>query len=333
MKKNKITIALDAAIEDMGLPVGHSLSFVDGLPTTDDGLAFYISQLSSVEAKIYETKYGHIVYQDLVPVDSSDPEWADESTYISYDAVTIGKFIGSNAKDIPEADLTASKSSIPLFYGAIGYKYSLDELRKSQQLRMPIDANKAKASYRGFEEHAQRVCFFGDADRGTTGLFNGANIQVDNSTVDWATATGKEIAGDVDGVLSAVWIGSKEVHVPDTLLIPSNKWSILTSRNMDTGINMSILEYIKANNLYTSLTGKPLNIKPRIQLQDLGTAGEGRMMAYELNDENLTFKIPMPWRAIAPQPEGVTVKVPAEYKMAAGTEFRYPGCAAYRDFA
>lgn len=301
------------------------------LNTADDGLAFYISQLSTLENKIYETKYRNIVYQDFVPVDTSDPEWVDEVTYFSYDAVTVGKFIGANAKDLPQSDLTASKSTIPVFYGGNSYNYSLDELRKSQAMRMPVDVTKARMSRRGFEEHAQRVAFFGDADRNVTGLFNNANVQTDNSVVDWSTATGQEIVADMNGLLIKVWQNSAETHVPNVLLLPSDQWAIISNKRMDSGTDTTVLEFFKMNNLYKDLTGADLTIKPNFELKTAGVASVPRMMAYELNPDNLTMRMPLPWRSLAPQPEGLQVSVPAEYKFG-GVEFRYPGSAAYRDF-
>jgi len=38
----------------------------------------------------------------------------------------------------------------------------------------------------------------------------------------------------------------------------------------------------------------------------------------------------MPWRSLAPQPDGLRINIPAEYKFG-GVEFRYPGSAAYHD--
>lgn len=301
------------------------------IATADDGLAFFISQLSNVEAKIYETKYRKIVYQEFVPVDMSDPEWVDEVTYISYDAVTAGKFIGANARDLPKSDITAAKSTIPVFYGGNSYGYSLDELRKSQALRMPVDTTKATASFRGFQEHAQRVAFFGDSDRGITGLFNNANVQTDNSVVDWSTATGQEIVADMNSLLTKVWQNSAETHVPGVLLLPSNQWTFISTTRMDSGTDTTILQFFMMNNLYKDLTGGELIIKPNFEIKTAGVASVNRMMAYELNDENLTMRMPLAWRSIAPQPEGLQIEVPAEYKFG-GVEFRYPGSAAYRDF-
>lgn len=300
------------------------------IATADDGLAFYVSQLANVESKIYETKYRNITYQELIPIDMSDPEWVDEVTYFHYDAVTMGKFIGANAYDLPQSDIEMGKSSIPVFYGGNSFGYSLDELRKSQAMRMPLDATKGRASYRGFQEHAQKVAWTGDADRGVTGLFNNANIQKDNSTTDWSSASGAEIVADMDAVLTKVWENSAHVHVPNVLLLPSDKWAAINSKRMDAGTDTTVLQFFLNNNLSKSL-GVNLTVRPMLELKTAGAANKPRMMAYELNEENLTMRMPMAWRALAPQPKGLGVSVPAEYKFG-GVAFRYPGSAAYRDF-
>ena len=54
------------------------------------------------------------------------------------------------------------------------------------------------------------------------------------------------------------------------------------------------------------------------------------MLAYELNDENLGMVNPIPWRALAPQMEGLEVNTPCEYKIS-GVDFRFPFSGRYRD--
>lgn len=328
MQKNKLVVALDAATAEMtGLA---NVSFNDGIPTVDDGLAFFLSQLSQTEAKIYEVKYRNIVFQDFVPVDTSQPEWVDTVTYISFDAVTVGKFIGANAKDLPQTDLNASKSTIPVFYGGNSYGYSLDELRKSQQLRIPLDVTKGRMTLRGFQEHAQRVAFNGDADRGVTGLFNNANVAVSNAVINFATATGQDVVAYLNGILISVWQDSAETHLPNVLAIASDDWAIISERRMADGTDTTILEFLKKNNLYTGMTNLPLTIKPNFELKTAGAGGVSRYMAYEMNDDNLVMHMPMPWRSLAPQPVGLRIEIPCEYKFG-GVEFRYPGSAAYKD--
>lgn len=298
------------------------------IKTVDDGLAFFTSQLSVVEAKLYETKYQNILFQEFVPVDSSDPEWVDEISYISYDAVTMGKFIGANAKDLPEVAANATKSTIPVFYGGIACSWSLDELRKSQAMRMPLDATLGKAKVRGYQEHKQQVAYLGDSARGVTGLFNNANVPETTTTVDWATATGIDKFKMLNEQLNNVYETTKQVHIPNMLLVPQNVWQYL-GEPMHDGTDTTVLEYFLKNNMSQSL-GVPVTVRPVFQLNDLGVNSTGRFMAYELNQENLVMKDPMPLRSIAPQPDGLTIKVPSEYKFG-GVEFRYPLSALYTD--
>ncbi|MCP4789183.1 MAG: DUF2184 domain-containing protein, partial [Gammaproteobacteria bacterium] len=156
MQLNKITVEIRDSLPMLGMVAGQQVSFNDGLPTMDDGLAFYISQLAQLETRIYEAKYTNINFAEMVPINTNVPEWADSWDYISYDAVTLGKFIGASADDLPNVTASANKSTVPIGYAGNMFDYSLDELRKSQQLRMPIDDIKARAAYRGSQEHTQR---------------------------------------------------------------------------------------------------------------------------------------------------------------------------------
>lgn len=297
--------------------------------TADDGLAFYISQLTNLESKIYEVLYRNIVYQELIPVDTSDPEWVDSVSYISYDAVTMGKFIAANGKDLPQSDITANISEIKVGYAGNSYQYSLEELRKSQQMRIPLDVTKARMTYRGAQEHMQQVAFFGDSSRGMTGLFNNPNLATDNSVVNWSTASGADIVSDMNSFLIGVWKNSANVHIPNVLVLPADKWAFISGKRMDAGTDTTILTFFQMNNLYTQQTGLPLTIKSNLELQTAGTGGKPLMLCYELSPDNLTLRQPIPWRALAPQPVGLTIQIPCEYKCS-GVEFRYPGSGAYR---
>ena len=330
MKRNLISVTLDAAYPHLGFDAGHVTTFNDGLPTMDDGMGFYISQLASLESKIYEAKYTNINFQEMIPIKTDVPEWSDTWDYISYDAVTLGKFIGSSADDLPSVSLAANKTTVPIGYAGNSFDYSLDELRKTQQLRIPVDATKGRAAFRGAMEHSQRVAYFGDADRGMTGLFNNPNLALDNSTVNWATATGQEIVDDMNSLLIKVWIDSANTHIPNALALDSTRFATITSRRMDSGTDTTVMQFFMQNNLYFTMTGQQLRIFPRLQLIGAGAGGKDRMLAYELMDDNLGMCNPIPWRALAPQFKGLNIKVPAEYKLS-GVEFRYVFSAAYRD--
>ncbi len=336
----KIVVAIDAAIAHQIGRDAHQVTFVDGLPTIDDGLAFYISQLASLEPRIYEAKYANINYDELIPVDTSLPEYVDQWDYISYDGVTLGKFIGSSADDLPDVTINANKSVVPIGYAGNMYGYSLDELRKSQQLRIPLDTTKARLAYRGAQEHIQRVAYFGDASRNMTGLFNNPNLALSNSTLNWydPATTGQQIVDDVDSFLRSIWTNSATVHVPNVLVLDSARWALINSKPMSAQFpNQTVLEYLKTHNVYTGLTDQPLRVVQRLQLSAAQLAAGGvsngnkdRMMAYELNEENLSMQVPIPWRSLAPQFDNLNVKIPCEWKCS-GTEIRFVFSGGYRD--
>jgi len=294
------------------------------------GVAFYISQLTNLEAKVYETLYPDIIFDELVPVNTSDPEWVDNVAYMSYNAVTMGKFIAANGRDLPQSDIDASISYIPVGYAGNSYGYSLEELRKAAAMRIPLDAVKARMSYRGARQHQQQVAFFGDTNRKMFGLFNHPNVPLDNSTIDWDTADGDAMVAALNSLLIKVWNQSNTRHVPNTLLIPTNIWAVINAKRMAIGTDTTVLEYLRINNNSTAVTGRPLEIRPVLWLNDAGTAGAPRMMAYEKNDDNLTMRMPIPWRSLPPQPTALRLEITAEYKIS-GCEFRYPLSAAYRD--
>lgn len=296
----------------------------------DAGVAFYISQLTNLEAKVYETLYPDIIFDQLVPVDTSDPEWIDQVAYMSFNAVTMAKFIAANGRDLPQSDIDANISYIPVGYAGNSYGYSLEELRKAAAMRIPLDATKARITYRGARQFQQQIAFFGDASRNMYGLFNHPNVPLDNSTINWNTATGAEMVAALNGLLIKVWNQSNTRHVANTLLLPTTIWSIISSKRMDTGTDTTVLEFFRRNNNSTGVTGQPLDIRAVLWLNTAGAGSTPRMMAYEKNQDNLTMRMPIPWRSLPPQATALRLEVPCEFKIS-GTEFRYPLSAAYRD--
>lgn len=336
---SKKTVVLDKDTVTGRYQAGMSVTFDSRLPTVDDGLGFMISQLAYLESKWYEAKYPEVNFGELVDVNTETPEWADSVDFRMYDGVTMGKFIGANADDLPRVAASAKLFSAKIGYGGNEFEYSLDELRKSAHLNLPLDNTLAKMARRGAEEHTQRVVYFGDAERGMTGLFNNPNVPVDNSLLDWfdPATTPLDIFEDLNDILSEVYTNTKGVHTANTLVLPANRWTYIVRTPMSETIpDVTILDYLKKNNVYTARTGLPLNVFTRFQLtqeelaKNINGYSDGDIvLAYDKSPENLETHIPMFWRPTAPQPRGLKIVIPAEYK-ASGVQWRYPMSGVYR---
>ena len=335
MEKKIISVAISDAYADR-FGVQSSLQYNKNLTDAESGVAFMISQLAYVEPKLYETPYADIVFDSLVPIDTSVPEWIDTVNYRSYDGATVGKFIGSAAKDLPSVALQAQIHTVQLGYAGLSCKYSLDELRKTSALNMPIDQTQMKLAYRGSREHKQNIVLFCDSKRGMYGLHNHTNVTKTNSAVNWNTASADEILNDVNSALADVWTDSNQRFMPNTLLLDTKRYVKLANTRLNDVTSQTILEFIQQKNICTMQTGVKLDIRPLPQLlaanmNAAGVENKDRMVVYQKSPENLVAYMPIAPRFIAPQYNGLEVVSPMEYKIS-GTEFRYPTCAEYVTF-
>ena len=303
----------------------------------DGGIAFYISQLAQIEQTIYATPYADITYLQDIPVVSGIPEFATQWNYRSYDGVTVGKFIGANAMDLPRVAQSAKLHTVPLNYGGIECHYSIDELRTTASQDMPIDTMQQQLAYRGYEEHSQKVAYFGDSQLGMSGLLNHPNVTVTSATVDYKTATGQQLFDMINDPLFNIIKLSKNFHLPNTIRVFPDLWKRMNSTLMTGYTDRTVMEHFKINNSFTLMTGQEIDIQVRYQLTAAELAAGGvsnsnkdRVLIYEKNDRNLGVAKPIPFRMLAPQNKGLAVTVPAEYKIS-GTEIRYPLSAIYLD--
>ena len=126
-------------------------------------LAAFNAQLTAFEIAVFEEEYDDIQYSQLIPVDTSAPEWVKGVTYASVAGVGQAKWINGGAQDIPSADITTGEVTTEIELGAIGYSYTLEEVSQSQLHNFPLDSSRASAAHRAAEEFIDKVALEGDA--------------------------------------------------------------------------------------------------------------------------------------------------------------------------
>ena len=139
---------------------------------------------------------------------------------------------------------------------------------------------------------------------------------------------------DVNWTINAAWTdvarAAENAHVPNTLLLPTTFWAKVSNTRMAVGTDTTVLSFFRLNNVYTAVTGQPIDVRAVLWLNDAGENGVPRVVAYEKNADNLTLRNPIPWRALPPQATALRLDIPCEYKIS-GVSFRYPLSAAYFD--
>lgn len=72
-------------------------------------LGFVVSQTTYIERQVNEIVYPDIQYPQLIPVDTSAPEWIKTVTFYSADKVGKADWVNGNADDLPLASTERSK--------------------------------------------------------------------------------------------------------------------------------------------------------------------------------------------------------------------------------
>ena len=296
-------------------------------------LGFVLSQTTHIEAGVNETIYPDIQYPSLVPVDTSAHPFTQTVTYYSSDKFGAAKWINGNADDIPIAGTELAKQQTSVYTAGIGYAFGWEEVGMAMKIGYNLQANDANAARRAYEEFCDRVALYGDTDKGFSGLINHASITpiaAPNGAWDASATNEDEILGDINAALMLTYTTTKQAMMADTLLLPILKMNKLaTTRLGDT--TQTLLQFIRANNSYTAITGQPLKIAAVRGLETAGAGSTNRMIAYKRDPDTLKLHIPMPHRFLPVYQDGpLRWVVPGVFRMG-GLDIRRKANVNYID--
>lgn len=295
-------------------------------------LGFVVSQTTHIERQVNEIVYPDIQYPQLIPVDTSAPEWIKTVTYYSSDKVGKADWINGNADDIPLASTERSKFETNVHMAGIGYGYGLEEISQAQMLGINLTADDAIAARRAYEEMVDRVALLGDSSKGFSGLFAYPGVTAGSAvTGNWATATADQILADVNTALTLQAQGTLFTSFSNSLLMPYSKFLLVATRKVNENGLESILTYLQKNNVYTATTGQPLMIRGLNGLDTAGAGGTARMISYRRDPSVLKMHIPMPHRFLPVYQAGpIRWEVPGIFRLG-GVDIRRPAEVRYTD--
>jgi len=331
MKKDKYAerriVAFDSIRSGLARLIGPAVIAGDD----NNAMAFLVSQLAYTEATVFNRQYTPMQYEQFVPIDMSGGEWADSIRYQVMDFVGRGKRISGKGRDIPKVDVGMGEKSNPVYQGAIGYDYTTEELRRSAYLRRPLPTARLMAAEDGYRRHMNQVGLYGEKD--LTGLFNNPSVPHGNApTGNWTNpaTTVAQILGDMNSGLNQVWTASGYNDMPTNVILPPADFSFIASTPRSANTDTTILTYLRQNNIAKTQRNIDLDIQPGYGLDTAGAGGTARGVYYFKDPSRLSMYIPLPLRFLAPQPQGLAVDIPGEYKYS-GVFWRYPKSAYYQD--
>ena len=267
-----------------------------------------------VNANVYEIEYPEMDIASLVTVDTSLPEWVDGIDTLIGDKFGKAEWQTGAAKDIPLAGVNLDKVGLDFDMYAIGYQWNVEELGKAQFQNYPLTQRKAEAARFGSQVFMWDNLLVGSDTKGWKGLVNSSYVTPTALPADGTDTTSAWVTGPADAPVgnktptqivrdvNMLLLGKPGPGriVKDTLLLPDMALDYLVATPFGvTSPNMSIMQYIAANNEYTRRTGQPLTIRSLDELKNkatVGIAGGGRAVAYRNSPDMLKLWVPMPYR-------------------------------------
>lgn len=297
----------------------------------DTGI-FFQRELEQIKARSYDVLKAPLAANRLIPVDSTTSPGAKVVTYQQYDAAGIAKIIANYADDLPASEVTGKEFAS--FLKSIGncYVYSLEDIRAAQFAGKPLEQRKANQAARAHMELMNRLAFFGNAEHGIQGWLTNTNIPsapVENDggssedETEWEEKTADQILRDLNDAVTAIIDTTNGAEIPDTVVLPIEKYQLLATRRADSGTDTTILKYFLGNSPVIK------EVTWANELKGAFTGETDGFIVYTKSPDKLWQEIPQAFEQLPVQEDNLSFKVPCHSKHG-GTIVPYPLAQVFR---
>jgi hypothetical protein len=207
-------------------------------------------------------------------------------------------WMGSESTQIAGVQARRDLYRNPLTPWGIEISYSILDLARSQAVGRPIDKTKIDAAQRIYQGEIDEFAYMGDDTLGMQGLVNlddvtitPAGTKTAGGTAWTAVTPGGEILADINNLIQATLESANEAVGPYRILMPWESYNILATREHSDGSDVTMLNYIKQNNISNDVSGRQLEIYPVRWLKEAGAGNAKRMIAYSPEEQYVRIPV------------------------------------------
>tara|TARA_R110001599_G_scaffold267368_1_gene468240 strand:+ start:5019 stop:6125 length:1107 start_codon:yes stop_codon:yes gene_type:complete len=321
-----------------------------GVFASDDDGIFFQRQLEHIQAKSYDVLYPELMGRACFPLNTEGGEGINTITYRSYDKRGETAIIAGKATDLPRGDISGEEYMITVKTLGNAFGYSRQELAAAKVTGIPLEARKAEATRKSYEEKVNQIIWFGSAENKLNGLFNGpvgapcltvAKTELANGasgSPQWRNKTGVEIVKDLTDALGQMYSDTKKIFSPNQILMSVEDKLYLENTPFSATFPLtSIMEWFLKNNKFIKSSDqiKDINELEGIYPSTVGgtfdpTGGQvGGFTIMVTGEENARIREPFPYVHLPVQYKGLEFEINC-YGRFAGIEMVRP--AAFQHF-
>jgi hypothetical protein len=294
---------------------------------TASEIAFSI--YASVDSAFYDVEYPEydwvrVLAQDQIKTDIN--VGALNYQYLTRDTHGAAGFVGNSPSDnIPMVSQSIGSSIFPLAASAVGAEITNEDARQyAMGMNGELAQDLGEVMRKACDNLIETSFFFGAESVGFRGFLNYAGVAIQGAAAtgiggatQWAQKTAEQMVQDVNNSITYMWESTRGVMCPGHVYLPMAQFAALSNTPMVLGgtvLAQSAIEYLKANNTFTAVRGRPLEIVSIRYLAGAGAAGVDRMVVMDRNKRNQCLPFPMPYTLSQPIPAALSVKLFSEQK-------------------
>lgn len=297
-----------------------------------DSNYFLAPDLQQLLAEVFQIPYPDLLAKGLIP-SKQITDGMGEVRYRAQDLTGQAKWIGSEAGDLPLADVTRSEQSIIVDTIGMQFTYTIDELAAAAAGNQPLDTDRAAACRLLIERGIDEALCVGIPNRGVYGLLNqdlasDAAELITLTTGTWAGASAVNIHKDIAQMINKIRTDTKGTSTPTHMGFPTAIWNQLRTMVWGSDNNsLTVLTVLRQN-----FEGMTFFEWPRLDTADAAGTG-GRVICFAQNQLNWFYAEARPFTPEAPQVRGLRFEVPCHARLTPGVAVRNALTIKYADNA
>jgi hypothetical protein len=270
--------------------------------------------LEQLRTRVYEAEYPELKGRMLVAVDSDIDSAAESFAYEETDEVGKARVITNYADDFPTVETKSGKITYPVISLGDAYTYSIMDLRRAAFTGRPLEARKAMAARRAYERGLDDLIAFGSAADGipdgicnrAVGTGAGQIRSTAMTAASWdSTPDALGMVADLNKAVAEMIADSRELHSPDTLVLPTLQFLRLSQTfTTDNKPESAKDRFLSSNGFVRQVVSWDL-----LRAVDGASGNYSRGILMRKDADVHSVVIPQEFEVFAPQPKNLAFQV------------------------
>lgn len=326
--------------------VMEAMAFIKRGPMREDSVRIDTGEMGYLSRELLqklravkEVRYAALKGRSLVPVSNEVAPGAETFSYEVFDRTGRAKAGSGYEGRAPRADVKVSETigKIDIIRAAFGW--NVQDIRAAAFSGRSLPTMRGMAARAAMEYAIDDEIANGVSGTALTGLINNTDVTVysidgasssttlSGMTGTWSGATAAQMIADINKLISAVRVSTKEVEMKegsvDIVLATSAYNAIATTPYSTLSPETTLSALLRTNPWVRSVTSWA-------KLSAAGVSGRDRSIFYTRDPMNLEAQIPLEIMQHPPEPVALEFLVEMEARCA-GVSIYYPGSVAYLD--